>query len=169
MKRLRMDMLKTASILYGLWTKIFQQGARWTTISASGELTRLSSESIGSIQGARSWLPAAVREMSPRSYPEWLEYQSFTITYTDRFKVNCAPPPPPPLFYTLPRLCYVTVTCDWLGAYTLRFARTAVLFPSEIILKHYCFLIDTTMRFLNETVQCVIGFDDQPELYDVTV
>ena len=40
MKRLLMDMLKAASILYGLWTNSFRQGARWTTISASGELIK---------------------------------------------------------------------------------------------------------------------------------
>ena len=95
MKRLRMDMLKSTSILYVLSTNSFQQGASWTAISASGE----------------------------------------SFSYTDSFKVNCAFPPPP-LFYALPRLCYVTLTCDWLGAFTLCFARTAVVFPWEIILKH---------------------------------
>ena len=40
MKRLHKDMLKTASILYGLLTNSFQQGARWTTIFGSGELIK---------------------------------------------------------------------------------------------------------------------------------
>ena len=50
MRSLRMDILKTASTLYGLWTNSFQQGARWTTISASEELIKdWRPGSIGSI------------------------------------------------------------------------------------------------------------------------
>ena len=80
--------------------------------------------------------------MSPHSSLEWPEYQSFTCT--DSFKVNCAFPPPP-LFYMLPRLCYVTVTCDWFGAFTLCFARTAVVFTSGIILKSSSAKISTRL------------------------
>ena len=75
--------------------------------------------------------------------------------------------PPPPLSYVLPRLCYVTVTWDWFGAFTLCFTKTAVVSRGEkkkklakvrnnsqalkcirLLLR----LTNTTVRFLKENV-----------------
>ena len=154
MKRLRMDMLKTASILYGLWTNSFQQGTRWTTISATG----------GSLLRIKDPVTFWIYRLDyqplfgkwARAPPPNDQNTKALHTQTVSRWIVLPPSPTPTILHAakaMLRYCHMRLARCFYSVFCWNCCGFPVENNSEALTGFdCCFVIDTTVCFLNENV-----------------